>query len=101
MTAADRLTLTNHLGFMQRMTANSKRSHGWTFDEEIAALERALDHDEKLQAALTRCAFPNYAGGERSGLLEILLERQGIARAALESETSIQEHRRQIGDPRL
>lgn len=40
MNSTDRHTLTEHLAFLERMTAN-----GWTFDDEIAALRRVLDED--------------------------------------------------------
>lgn len=42
MSPQDRQILNEHVAFMRRMTENSKRSHGWTFDDEIAALERVL-----------------------------------------------------------
>ncbi len=42
MNLADLETMREHIEFLKRMTANSKASHGWTFDDEIAALERIL-----------------------------------------------------------
>lgn len=42
MNAQDHQTLIAHIGWMRRMTANSRQSHGWTFDDEIAALDRVV-----------------------------------------------------------
>jgi hypothetical protein len=43
MSPQDRQILNEHVAFMRRVTETSKRSHGWTFDDEIAALERVLN----------------------------------------------------------
>jgi len=48
MSIIDQRILENHIAFLERMTENSKRSHGWTFDEEIPALRRLLDANAHL-----------------------------------------------------